>query len=184
MTIQQPTNNSSAATQDAPIHESVITQLANELFAALPQQKKQALNFELPDQVLGQSHTPQPKDPIAALSGRIPAIVQQAHLNPKSTQHYVEPTTDHPERRILSSAPIIGGANTPDPFTVTPDWNLALNSTSALPSTPPATSATPSQSAFYFWISLKMKVLMLKIYNTTSAKQKELKIPMPLMIIM
>ncbi|MFT0694656.1 family 2A encapsulin nanocompartment cargo protein cysteine desulfurase [Acinetobacter bereziniae] len=150
MTIQQPTNNSSAATQDAPIHESVITQLANELFAALPQQKKQALNFELPDQVLGQSHTPQPKDPIAALSGRIPAIVQQAHLNPKSTQHYVEPTTDHPERRTLSSAPIIGGAHTPDPFTVTPDWNLALNSTSALPSTPPATSATPSQSAFYF----------------------------------
>lgn len=156
MTIQQPINNSSVisntAAQEAPINESVIAQLANELFAALPEQKKQALNFELPDQAFGQSHPPQPKDPIAALSGRIPAIVQQAHLNPRSTQHYVEPTSDHPERRILSSAPIIGGAHTPDPFTTTPDLDLALNSASTRPYRPQALtpSTTPVQSPFYF----------------------------------
>ena len=150
MTIQPPTNNSSAATHEAPVNESVIAQLANELFAALPQQNIHALNFELPDQALGHSHHPQPKDPIAALSGRIPAVVQQAHLNPKSTQHYVEPTADHPERRILSSAPISGGAHTPDPFIVTPDLDLALNSTSASPSTSPTALAAPEQSHFYF----------------------------------
>lgn len=121
MTIQQHTNNlnptdSASAIADAPFSESVMTQLAAAFFSALPKPNSQGLNLDLPEHTnQGISHPPQPKDPLAALSGRIPAIVQQSNLNPNSAQHYIEPTADHPERRILSSTPVIGGAHNPDP---------------------------------------------------------------------
>jgi cysteine desulfurase / selenocysteine lyase len=155
MTIQQPTNNSSLndinVPDQAPFNESLIAQLANELFTVLPQHRERAFNFELPDQsTSGISHQPQPKDPIAALSGRIPAVVQQIQLNPNSAQHYVEPTADHPERRILSSSPVIGGAHTPDPFITAPDLDLSLNSTSAIPAKKASQTSSAPNSGFYF----------------------------------
>lgn len=158
MTIQALTSNSlptdtSSAQADAPISESVLTQLAAEFFSALPKQNAQGLNLDLPEQATGNgiSHPPQPKDPIAALSGRVPAVVQQSSLNPSATQRLADPTADHPERRVLSSAPVIGGAHNPDPS--------ALSNRIHLPS---ATTETPSasvisqqntaqgQSAYYF----------------------------------
>ncbi|MDV2468814.1 family 2A encapsulin nanocompartment cargo protein cysteine desulfurase [Acinetobacter chinensis] len=158
MTIQALTSNSlptdtSSAQADAPISESVLTQLAAEFFSALPKQNAQGLNLDLPEQATGNdiSHPPQPKDPIAALSGRVPAVVQQNSLNPSATQRFADPTADHPERRVLSSAPVIGGAHNPDPS--------ALSNRIHLPS---ATTETPSastisqqntaqgQSAYYF----------------------------------
>ena len=86
MTIQQLTSNSPRADLSeqiatAPISESFITQLAAEFFSALPQQNAQGFNFEIPEHGQGITHQPQPKDPIAALTGRIPAIVEQINLN-------------------------------------------------------------------------------------------------------
>lgn len=143
MTIQALTSNSlptdtASAQADAPISESVLTQLAAEFFSALPKQNAQGLNLDLPEHATGNgiSHPPQPKDPIAALSGRVPAVVQQSSLNPSATQRFADPTADHPERRILSSAPVIGGAHNSDPS--------ALSNRIHLPS---ATTETPSASA-------------------------------------
>lgn len=120
MTIHQATNNPlgqlptgqalDLPVQAAPLDESVLNQLAAEFFSALPNQNPQGFNFDLP------THPPQPKDPILALAGRIPSIVQQQGLNPDISKQYVNPTADHPERRILSSSPFVGGANTPDPL--------------------------------------------------------------------
>ena len=95
LTSNQPTADIASGVPNAPISESVIAQLAAEFFSALPSQNPQGFNFDLP------SHQPQPRDPIAALSGRVPAVLQQTSLNPTSTQHFIEPTADHPERRIL-----------------------------------------------------------------------------------
>lgn len=139
MTIQQLTNNpnptdSASAIADAPFSESLITQLAAELFSALPKPNSQGLNLDLPEHATQSiAHPPQPKDPVAALSGRIPAIVQQSNLNPNSAQHYIEPTADHPERRILSSSPVIGGAQNPDPSALLN--RLHIPSTQHAPST-------------------------------------------------
>lgn len=138
MTIQQLTNNlnssdSASAIADAPFSESVITQLAAEFFSALPKPNSQGLNLDLQHATQSIAHPPQPKDPVAALSGRIPAIVQQSNLNPNSAQHYIEPTADHPERRILSSSPVIGGAQNPDPSALLN--RLHIPSTQHAPST-------------------------------------------------
>ncbi|WP_296279310.1 family 2A encapsulin nanocompartment cargo protein cysteine desulfurase [uncultured Acinetobacter sp.] len=139
MTIQQLTNNpnstdSASAIGDAPFSESLITQLAAEFFSALPKPNSQGLNLDLPVHATQSiAHPPQPKDPVAALSGRIPAIVQQSNLNPNSAQHYIEPTADHPERRILSSSPVIGGAQNPDPSALLN--RLHIPSTQHAPST-------------------------------------------------
>lgn len=159
MIIQALTSNSlptdtTSAQVDAPISESVLTQLAAEFFSALPKQNAQGLNLDLPEQATGNgiSHPPQPKDPIAALSGRVPAVVQQSGLNPSATQRLADPTADHPERRVLSSAPVIGGAHNPDPSTLSNRIHLP----SATTETPSASSAIPQQntaqgqSAYYF----------------------------------
>ncbi len=160
LTSNQPTVDISSGTPDAPISESIIAQLAAEFFTALPKQNPQGFNFDLP------SHQPQPKDPIAALSGRVPAVVQQTSLNPASTQHFVEPTADHPERRILSSAPIVGGANTPDPLAATHGLDLSFASTAltnsvpqqATPANVPTATPSPAQpnsaSSNYYFLDL------------------------------
>lgn len=162
MTIQQLTSNHppadiSSSTPDAPISESVIAQLAAEFFSALPKQNAQGLNLDLPEHAThgtSISHQPQPKDPLAALSGRIPSIVQQANLNPDSTRHYIEPTADHPERRVLSSAPVIGGANTPDPLASLNGLDLSFSpihlTQQSTPSSHASLTPNQTQSAFYF----------------------------------
>ena len=188
MTIQQLTSNqptpdiSSDHIADAPISESVIAQLAAEFFSAVPKQNPQGFNFDLPDQrPQGVSHQPQPKDPITALSGRIPAIVQQANLNPDSTHHYVEPTADHPERRILSSSPIVGGANTPDPFAVGQKLDLSLNPTPITQHTAPSNLTTiaphQAQSSYYFLDLPHPEVASAQTVNTNTAQTDVLKNP-------
>ena len=124
MTIHQPTSNPlgqlpagpslDIPVQNAGLDESVLNKMAAEFFSALPGQSPQGFNFDVP------AHQPQPKDPVLALAGRIPGVVQQHSLNPDLSKHYVNPAADHPERRLLSSAPIVGGAHTPDPFGAIP----------------------------------------------------------------
>ena len=183
MTIQQLTSNQpspdiSSATAEAPISESLITQLAAEFFSTLPKQNPQGFNFDLP------SHSPQPKDPIVALSGRIPALVEQANLNPNSTQHFIEPTSDHPERRILSSAPVIGGANTPDPLAAVNGLDLSFISQHSTPlsqhSAPtiiPASSPAQASSGFYFLDLPKPDAVNSQTVQTRSAQSDVLKNP-------
>lgn len=120
MTIHQATNNPlgqlptgqtlDLPVQSSPLDETVLNQLAAEFFSALPSQNTQGFNFDLP------THQPQPKDPVLALAGRIPSVLQQHSLNPDLSKQLVNPTADYPERRIVSSAPIVGGASTPDPL--------------------------------------------------------------------
>ena len=178
LTSNQPTADIASGVTDAPISESVITQLAAEFFSALPKQNPQGFNFDLP------SHQPQPKDPIAALSGRIPAIVQQANLNPDSTRHFIEPTADHPERRILSSAPIIGGANTPDPLAATHGLDLSFSPTNLAPSpvnqqpvSTPDLSPSSHQSNYYFLDLPKPEVVNPQTGNSHPAQVDVLKNP-------
>ena len=179
LTSNQPTADISSSAPDAPISESVIAQLAAEFFSALPKQNPQGFNFDLP------SHQPQPKDPIAALSGRIPAIVEQANLNPNSTQHFIEPTADHPERRILSSAPIVGGANTPDPLAATHGLDLSFAPsalTNSLPqqSTPanvPAATPSNASSNYYFLDLPQPEAVSHQTVNTNSAQVDVFKNP-------
>src|SRR5215813_12405171 len=123
MTIQPLTNNPNTSDLsdhrgDAPISEALIAQLAAEFFSAVPQQSPHGFNFEVPNREVQSpiTHPPQPKDPFLALAGRVPSVAQQLKNNPNTAQHYVEPTADHPERRILASAPVIGGAHTPEPL--------------------------------------------------------------------
>lgn len=182
MTIQQHTNNknptdSASAIADAPFSESVMTQLAAAFFSALPKHNPQGLNLNLPEHAnQGISHPPQPKDPVAALSGRIPAIVQQSNLNPNSNQHYIEPTADHPERRILSSTPVIGGAHNPDPSALLNRLHISSNS-SALKSLNPLHSkglvqnsqnVTTGSSDYYFLDIPKPEATDLNIQTTPS----------------
>ena len=185
MTIQQLTSNQPSDivpshSTDAPISESLITQLAAEFFSALPKQNAQGFNFDLPDpHSHGISHVPQPKDPIAALSGRVPAIVQQTSLNPASTQHFIEPTIDHPERRILSSAPVIGGANTPDPLAATRGLDLSFIPSAISQQAEPTIPATTShaQSSYYFLDLPKSDVVNPQTVNTNATQVDVLKNP-------
>ena len=171
LTSNQPTADISSGAPDAPISESLITQLAAEFFSALPKQNPQGFNFDLP------SHQPQPRDPIAALSGRVPAIVQQTNLNPASTQHFMEPTSDHPERRILSSAPVIGGANTPDPLAATHGLDLLFTPSAVVQQAAPATTSSNAQSSYYFLDLPKPDVVNPQTVNTQSAQVDVLKNP-------
>ena len=171
LTSNQPTVDISSGAPDAPISESLITQLAAEFFSALPKQNPQGFNFDLP------SHQPQPRDPIAALSGRVPAIVQQTNLNPASTQHFMEPTSDHPERRILSSAPVIGGANTPDPLAATHGLDLLFTPSAVVQQAAPATTSSNAQSSYYFLDLPKPDVVNPQTVNTQSAQVDVLKNP-------
>jgi len=159
MTIQQLTSNQPAVDisrehdTGVPISEAVLTQLAAEFFSSLPKQNAQGLNLDLPE--YGIAHQPQTKDPIAALSGRIPAVVQQTSLSPDAARHYVDPTLDHPERRAISSAPIIGGASNPDPSSLLNRIHLPSN-VNEVPSITPSTGSFPTQNliteqhSFYF----------------------------------
>lgn len=156
MTIQQLTSNlpstdAASATADAPISESVIAQLAAEFFSALPKQNSHGLNLDLPEHAAPSiSHPPQPKDPIAALSGRIPAVVQQSSLNPNSTQRLANPTADHPERRILSSSPVIGGAHNPDPSALFNRIHLPSGASEVPQASPTLANDVSGPSAYYF----------------------------------
>lgn len=176
MTIQQLTSNRpkvdiSSSAPDAPISESLITQLAAEFFSALPKQNPQGFNFDLPN------HPPQPRDPIAALSGRLPAVLQQTNLNPASTQHFMEPTADHPERRFLSSAPVIGGANTPDPLAATHGLDLLFTPSAVVQQAAPATTSSNAQSSYYFLDLPKPDAVSPQTVNTQSAQVDVLKNP-------
>ena len=156
MTIQQPINNSALHLSHDDVvvpnnaslfDEKILNQLAAEFFSAQAVQNPQGFNFDLPNQAPSITHAPQPKDPFLALAGRIPSVAQQSQLNPSVNQHYVDPTSDHPERRIISSAPIVGGAKTPDPLGAIQDLNLSLlGQPQGIPNQVP--KANPS--AFYF----------------------------------
>lgn len=147
----------------------------------MPQQNAQGFNFEITEHGQGITHQPQPKDPIAALTGRIPAIVEQTNLNPNSTQHFIEPTADHPERRILSSAPVIGGANTPDPLMAVNRLDLSLNSAPfsqhSAPTSIPVSSPAQASSGFYFLDLQKPNAVNQQTVQTRSAQSDVLKNP-------
>ncbi|QIO05644.1 family 2A encapsulin nanocompartment cargo protein cysteine desulfurase [Acinetobacter shaoyimingii] len=155
MTIQQPINNQAihltddvvVPTNQSVFDESILNQLAAEFFSAQTVQSPQGFNFDLPNQAPSITHHPQPKDPFLALAGRIPAVAKQSQINPSVNQQYVDPTADHPERRIISSAPIVGGAKTPDPLGAIQDLNLSLlGQPEAIPNQVPR----PDPSSFYF----------------------------------
>lgn len=184
MTIHPATNNSQQTlpsahdlgqTPNGVIDEVSLTRLAAEFFSALPNQNTHGFNFDLaqpfsnqtiaqPNQAI--SHLSQSKDPYAALVGRVPSVANQLSINPELAKHYVNPTADHPERRILSSVPVIGGAHHPDPFSALhlsslPNDDLEqphiqqphLDSSilpNVSPNLDPQTSVQSTQSPFYF----------------------------------
>lgn len=96
--------------------ESTIARLANEFFSAVPSSSSSTspsgLNLDLP--VGAPPHPPQPGEPFSALSGRAPNIAFQKSLNPEYPEH-IPNLPDYPERRIVASAPVVGGANLPRP---------------------------------------------------------------------
>lgn len=156
MTIQQATSNQpihlsqddvAIPATNSVFDESILNQLAAEFFSAQTVQNQHGFNFDLPDQAPSITHPPQPKDPFLALAGRIPGIAQQNQINPNLGQQFVDPTADYPERRIISSSPIVGGAKIPDPLGAVNDLNLSANS-------PPQDIELPAKvaqpSSFYF----------------------------------
>ncbi|RYZ48224.1 MAG: aminotransferase class V-fold PLP-dependent enzyme, partial [Sphingobacteriales bacterium] len=95
--------------------EATLSRLASELFAALPGSGNApgGFNFDIPN-VGKPSHAPQPAETYSALAGRAPAVAFNQGLNPEIPAHIPNPP-DHPERRAIASAPVIGGANLPKP---------------------------------------------------------------------
>lgn len=127
--------------------EATLSRLATEFFAALPNNSSASgLNIDLP--VAAPPHAPQPAEALAALSGRAPNIAFEKSLNPEIPSH-IPNLPDHPERRAVASAPLIGGANLPRaPFE--PNFPQDLGNPNSIPNI--ATSAPERQAAspFYF----------------------------------
>ena len=181
MTTQLPTSNSGIPSElnqlgaQAPAgfpDEATLSRLASELFAALPGlgNAPGGFNFDLPSgasspvQVpnMGKpSHAPQPAETYSALAGRAPALAFNQGLNPEIPAHIPNPP-DHPERRAIASAPIIGGANLPKPpfephaphlAHVTPSVPVVAASAGSVPDSTvsvPDSHASHSSAPFYF----------------------------------
>ncbi|ENV29932.1 TPA: cysteine desulfurase [Acinetobacter baumannii] len=130
--------------------ESTIAQLANEFFSALPSSSSSAspsgLNLDLP--VGAPPHPPQPGEPFSALSGRAPNIAFQKSLNPEFPEH-IPNLPDYPERRIVASAPVVGGANLPRP-PFEPHLPQAAHSEPNVPRIEPNLPTGADVSPYYF----------------------------------
>ena len=142
--------------QAAPAHfpdEATLSRLASEFFAALPgspsninSNSASGLNIDLP--VAAPPHAPQPAEPLAALSGRAPNIAFEKALNPELPSH-IPNFPDHPERRAVASAPVIGGANLPRP-PFEPNFPQNLGNPNAIPNIATAAPQANASSPFYF----------------------------------
>ena len=130
--------------------ESTIARLANEFFSALPSSSSSAspsgLNLDLP--VGTPPHPPQPGEPFSALSGRAPNIAFQKSLNPEYPEH-IPNFPDYPERRIVASAPVVGGANLPRP-PFEPHLPQAVHSEPNVPHIEPNLPTGSGESPYYF----------------------------------
>jgi len=130
--------------------ESTIARLANEFFSALPSSSSSAspsgLNLDLP--VGAPPHPPQPGEPFSALSGRAPNIAFQKSLNPEYPEH-IPNLPDYPERRIVASAPVVGGANLPRP-PFEPHLPQAAHSEPNVPRIAPSLPTGAGESPYYF----------------------------------
>lgn len=130
--------------------ESTIARLANEFFSALPSSSSSAspsgLNLDLP--VGAPPHPPQPGEPFSALSGRAPNIAFQKSLNPEYPEH-IPNLPDYPERRIVASAPVVGGANLPRP-PFEPHLPQAAHSEPNVPRIEPSLPTGAGESPYYF----------------------------------
>ncbi|GAA5629490.1 cysteine desulfurase [Acinetobacter calcoaceticus] len=130
--------------------EATLSRLASEFFAARPSAGNghfSGLNLDLPN-VGTPPHQPQPTEPLAALSGRVPNIAYEKSLNPEYPEH-IPNYPDYPERRAIASAPVVGGANLPRP-PIEPNFPQAIHSA---PNVPVVESSRPSSSEtspFYF----------------------------------
>ncbi|EHU1904283.1 TPA: family 2A encapsulin nanocompartment cargo protein cysteine desulfurase [Acinetobacter baumannii] len=130
--------------------ESTIARLANEFFSALPSSSSSAspsgLNLDLP--VGAPPHPPQPGEPFSALSGRAPNIAFQKSLNPEYPEH-IPNLPDYPERRIVASAPVVGGANLPHP-PFEPHLPQAAHNEPNVPRIEPGLPTGAGESPYYF----------------------------------
>lgn len=124
MTIQLTTNNieeGHPSVESAGVNppanfpdEATLSRMASEFFAALPNiGSASGLNLDLAQSQVGKPpHAPQPQESIAGLSGRAPNLAFQNSIHPQYPEN-IPIYPDYPERRAVSSAPIIGGANIP-----------------------------------------------------------------------
>ncbi|MDO7473045.1 family 2A encapsulin nanocompartment cargo protein cysteine desulfurase [Acinetobacter baumannii] len=130
--------------------ESTIARLANEFFSAVPSSSSSTspsgLNLDLP--VGAPPHPPQPGEPFSALSGRAPNIAFQKSLNPEYPEH-IPNLPDYPERRIVASAPVVGGANLPRP-PFEPHLPQAAHSEPNVPRIEPNLPTGAGESPYYF----------------------------------
>lgn len=130
--------------------ESTIARLANEFFSAVPSSSSSTsssgLNLDLP--VGAPPHPPQPGEPFSALSGRAPNIAFQKSLNPEYPEH-IPNLPDYPERRIVASAPVVGGANLPRP-PFEPHLPEAAHSEPSVPRIEPSLPTGTGESPYYF----------------------------------
>lgn len=130
--------------------ESTIARLANEFFSAVPSSSSSTspsgLNLDLP--VGAPPHPPQPGEPFSALSGRAPNIAFQKSLNPEYPEH-IPNLPDYPERRIVASAPVVGGANLPRP-PFEPHLPQAAHSEPNVPRIEPNLPTGADESPYYF----------------------------------
>lgn len=105
-------------TQPPVFDEAMLSQMANAFFASWPgaASTDQALPTALQsaDHPTAPPHLPQTAEPISALSSRVPNIAYEKSIHPDYPEH-IPNYPDYPERRMLSSAPVIGGANLPRP---------------------------------------------------------------------
>lgn len=93
-------------------------------------------------------HPPQPGEPFSALSGRAPNIAFQKSLNPEYPGH-IPNLPDYPERRIVASAPVVGGANLPRP-PFEPHLPQAAHSEPNVPRIEPNLPTGTGESPYYF----------------------------------
>ncbi|MDC4368465.1 family 2A encapsulin nanocompartment cargo protein cysteine desulfurase [Acinetobacter baumannii] len=130
--------------------ESTIARLANEFFSAVPSSSSSTsssgLNLDLP--VGAPPHPPQPGEPFSALSGRAPNIAFQKSLYPEYPEH-IPNLPDYPERRIVASAPVVGGANLPRP-PFEPHLPEAAHSEPNVPRIEPSLPTGTGESPYYF----------------------------------
>ncbi|HAV5576148.1 TPA: cysteine desulfurase [Acinetobacter baumannii] len=130
--------------------ESTIARLANEFFSAVPSSSSSTsssgLNLDLP--VGAPPHPPQPGEPFSALSGRAPNIAFQKSLNPEYPEH-IPNLPDYTERRIVASAPVVGGANLPRP-PFEPHLPEAAHSEPNVPRIEPSLPTGTGESPYYF----------------------------------
>lgn len=96
----------------ALLDENVIRQMANEFFSMLPGlASNSSAEYIAP---ITPAHAPQAAEPLTALSTRAPNTAYQKSLQPDYPEH-IPNMPDDPERRMVSSAPVIGGAKLPTP---------------------------------------------------------------------